>query len=109
MKQTAVEFAKELQEQIQYGASVSDIIQLLDENSKIKTFEDAEGKFCTKCKLYKPISAFYNRSAAKDGKNPQCKACSSEKVKDYFIKKKNDIKSNSSAASRKSFSSLYIH
>jgi len=41
MKQTAVEFAKELQEQIQYGASVSDIIQLLDENSKIKTFEDA--------------------------------------------------------------------
>lgn len=41
MKQTAVEFAEELQEQIQYGASVSDIIQLLEENSKIKTFEDA--------------------------------------------------------------------
>jgi hypothetical protein len=38
---TAVEFAEELQEQIQYGASVSDIIYLLEENSKIETFEDA--------------------------------------------------------------------
>jgi hypothetical protein len=41
MKKTAVEFAVELKEQIQYGASVSDIIQLLEENSKIETFEDA--------------------------------------------------------------------
>lgn len=41
MKQTIEEFAEELQEQIQYGASVSDIIQLLEENSKINTFEEA--------------------------------------------------------------------
>jgi ribosomal protein S27AE len=45
-------------------------------------------KTCTKCKEYKPLKDFYNRTRSKDGKAYQCKECESKDAKLWRDKNK---------------------
>jgi len=44
-------------------------------------------KVCSKCKGNKPLSAFYKRKIAKDGRNSYCKECEHKEI--YEWRKKN--------------------
>ncbi len=41
--------------------------------------EEAEGKQCCTCKKVKPLQAFQNDRTTRDGKKPQCKACTTRR------------------------------
>ena len=44
-----------------------------------------EGRECTKCKEFKPWSEFNKLKAGKNGRNSQCKACSSKYFKKHYL------------------------
>lgn len=48
-------------------------------------------KVCTKCKLEKPLSEFYNHKKGKHGKRPRCKPCSEEDKKEYYEKNRSKV------------------
>lgn len=52
----------------------------------------AEGKVCTNCDNYKPLSKFYNDKRASDGKTSQCKECRKRNVKKWQKKNPEKVK-----------------
>jgi hypothetical protein len=42
-------------------------------------------KLCSKCKQQKPLSDFYARKSAKDGRQSECKQCNSERHKKFYL------------------------
>lgn len=55
----------------------------------------AEMKWCRKCDTEKPLSEFFNRKEANDGKDPWCKDCRRENNKYYTQRKSKMPKSTS--------------
>jgi len=43
-------------------------------------------KKCTKCGETKPLESFYRQKGCKDGRRPECKKCSDERINQYHIK-----------------------
>ena len=51
-----------------------------------------EYKTCSRCKEEKEITSFYKRGGTRSDYDHQCKACSSERKKEMYLKNKEQIK-----------------
>lgn len=51
-----------------------------------------ERKICSKCKVGKEFSEFYNNKSTLDGKRPECKLCSNKQSSSYNKKNKEKVK-----------------
>jgi hypothetical protein len=49
-------------------------------------------KVCSKCKMTKPVSAFYRRSSNRDGLQRQCMVCSKGNDKSYYERNQDVLK-----------------
>jgi 5-methylcytosine-specific restriction endonuclease McrA len=49
----------------------------------IVTRDDVDGKICSRCKEWKPISHFSKRLLSRDGYQAYCKSCSSTRVREW--------------------------
>lgn len=54
---------------------------------------DVQTKPCTKCKVDKPLEEYYNHKKGKFGKQPRCKSCLNEQVRDWAKSNKDKTKS----------------
>lgn len=52
--------------------------------SPLGLVELADDKVCTRCKLSKPLSEYHNNRRKKDGKDPNCKACNNERMREKY-------------------------
>jgi hypothetical protein len=51
-----------------------------------------EGKACTKCGMFKPLSEFYKCSSMHDGKRPDCASCHTKQRREYRKANAIDVK-----------------